>query len=172
MLHFNDNEDKEGMNSDSIHKIRPLLNIIKLTLNRYATHGSETSFDQATMACYSRYGRGLISYNPMKPTGKIHFKMYMLCCAYTNLTLKIRIHTKDGADGNGPSESAEDEDDWMVNKIDKLTMEMHEMLYNSGSTVNMDNYYMSTICAMHLRNKGVYYRGTIRSTRKFVPKSY
>ena len=98
--------------------------------------------------------------------------MYMLCCAVTNLTLKIRIHTKDGSDGNSPAENMEhEEDDRMVNKIDKLTLEMCENLYNSGVTVNMDNYYMSTICAMHLRNKGVYCRGTIRSSRKFVPKS-
>ncbi len=93
MLHFNDNEDEEGRKSDLLHKIRPLLNIIKMTLGQFADHGSETSFDEATMACFSRYGRGLISYNPMKPTGKFHFKMYMICCAVTNLTLKIRIRT-------------------------------------------------------------------------------
>jgi len=30
---------------------------------------------------------------------------------------------------------------------------------------------MSATCAMHLRQKGVYCRGTIRSSRKFIPKS-
>jgi hypothetical protein len=48
---------------------------------------------------------------------------------------------------------------------------MCKVLYNSGSTVNMDNYYMSTTCALHLKNNGVYCRGTIQSNRKFVPKS-
>ena len=32
MLHFNDNEDEDGRKSDLLHKIRPLLNIIKMTL--------------------------------------------------------------------------------------------------------------------------------------------
>jgi hypothetical protein len=32
MLHFNDNKDEEGQEKDSLHKIRPLLNILKVTL--------------------------------------------------------------------------------------------------------------------------------------------
>jgi len=51
---------------DSLHKVRPLLEIIKKTLGRYGVPGSEFSFDEATMACFSRYGRGLISFNPKK----------------------------------------------------------------------------------------------------------
>jgi hypothetical protein len=43
------------------------------------------------------------------------------------------------------------------------------MLYNSRSTVNMVNY--NTTCALHLKNNGVYCRGTIHWNRKFVPKS-
>jgi hypothetical protein len=159
MLHFNNNEDVEGMARDSLHKIRPLLNIVKKTVGRYAVPGSEFSFDEATMACFSRYGRGLVSFNPMKPTGKFHFKMYMVCCASTNLTLKFKIHTKDGAEDNvedAPGAEEESEDKTMINKIDKLTMGMCEILYNSGTTVNMDNYYMSTVCAVHLKSKGVY----------------
>ena len=58
-----------------------------------------------------------------------------------------------------------------INKIDQLTLAMCKPLYKSGATVNMDNYYMSTVCAAHLGSKKVYCRGTIRSNRKFVPKS-
>jgi hypothetical protein len=171
MLHFNNNEDEEGLARDSLHKVRPLLNIIKKTLGRYAEHGSELSFDEATMACFSRYGRQLISFNPMKPTGKFHFKMYMICCAHTNLTLKIKIHTKTGSDDNTAGAEDEAHDEQMVNKIDQLTLSMCETFYKSGATINMDNYYMSTVCAARLRSKGVYCRGTIQSSRKFVPKS-
>ena len=31
MLHFNNNEDAEGLARDSLHKVRPLLNIINKT---------------------------------------------------------------------------------------------------------------------------------------------
>jgi hypothetical protein len=37
--------------------------------------------------------------------------------------------------------------------------------------VNMDNYYMSTTWAIRLLQKGVFCLGTIRSSRKFVPRS-
>jgi hypothetical protein len=69
-LHFNDNNDLLGSSMDSLHKIRPLLEILKRTLGRYGTFGSELSFDEATMACFSRYARCLISFNPKKPTGE------------------------------------------------------------------------------------------------------
>jgi hypothetical protein len=34
MLHFNDNEDEEGREKGSLHKIRPQLNILKVTLGK------------------------------------------------------------------------------------------------------------------------------------------
>ena len=168
VLHFNDNSDDQKLETNSLHKIRPLLNILKRTLGRYAILGNEHSFDEATMACKSSYGRHLIVYNGAKPTGKFHFKMYMMCCATTNLTHKIKIHTRDNCDRELIDEKEQDEE---VTKIDALTLEMCRPLFTTGSVVNMDNYYMSTTCAMKLRVNGVFCRGTIRSSRKFVPKS-
>jgi hypothetical protein len=75
MSHFNNNEDVEGTANDSLYKVWPLLNIVSKTIGRYAMHGSEVSFDKATMACYSHYARHLLSFNPMKPTSKFHFKI-------------------------------------------------------------------------------------------------
>ncbi len=82
----------------------------------------------------------------------------MICCTHTNLTLKIKIQTKTGSDDN----TAGAEDD--VNDEKMLTLSMCETFYKSGATINMDNYYMSTVCAAHLQNKGVYCRGTIHSS--------
>ncbi len=113
MLHFNDNSDEDGINNDSLHKIRPLLEVLKKTLPRYGKLGSEFSFDEAIMACFSRYGRGLLSFNPKKPTGKFHFKIYMLCCAITNLVYKLRIHTKVASDTYVEDEDMDEE---MLNK--------------------------------------------------------
>jgi hypothetical protein len=136
LLHFNDNEDDEGRQKDSLHKIRPLLNIVKITLGKYANFGSELSLDEATMANKSSYARFLICFNPMKPTGKFHFKIYMVCCAESNLTLRIKIHTKDNAD----TEVGENYDDY-INKLDNLTMQLCRPFYKSGTTINMDKYY-------------------------------
>jgi len=102
--------------------VRPLLEIVKKTLGTYGVPGSEFSFDEATMACFSRYGRGLISFNPKKKnTGKFHFKIYMLCCALTNLVYKIRIHTKDNSE---EIEETVGNDDEQYNKTDKMTLDM------------------------------------------------
>ncbi len=75
--------------------------MLKRPFSQYALSGTKFSLDEAAMVCFSRYTRKLISFNPMKPTGKFHFKLYMLCCAYTNLLLKIHTHTKDGSDNDG-----------------------------------------------------------------------
>jgi hypothetical protein len=165
LLHFNDNDDEEGRESDSLHKIRPLLNILKITLGKYARFGSELSLDEATMANKSSYARHLICFNPMKPTGKFHFKIYMVCCAESNLTLRFKIHTKDNAD----REEERNYDDF-INKLDNLMLELCRPFFQSGTTINMDNYYMSTTCAIKLWENGVFCRGTVRSTRKYVPK--
>jgi hypothetical protein len=53
VLHFNNNDDEVGMQSDGLPKIRPILSIIKKTLGKYARLGSEHSFDEATMVCRS-----------------------------------------------------------------------------------------------------------------------
>ncbi len=97
----------------------------------------------------------------------------MLCCAYTNLVYKIRIHTKDGSDTD-PSLNAgisEEDDDALITKTEKLTMDMCKILSGMGATVNMDNYYMSPATAVHLKQKEIFCRGTLRSTRRLVPKS-
>jgi hypothetical protein len=79
VLHFNNNNDTYGRCRDSLHKVCPLLNILKYTLGKYAEHGSELSLEEATMANKSSYGRFLMCFNPAKPTGKFHFKIYMVC---------------------------------------------------------------------------------------------
>jgi hypothetical protein len=105
----------------------------------------------------------------MKPTGKFHLKKNMLCCAVTILVHKIKIHTRYNSDADevDSDENVESE----MNEIDTLTLELYRPLYDTWSTVNMDNYYMSATCAMHLQREGVYCRGTIKSSRKFIAKS-
>jgi len=105
----------------------------------------------------------------MKPFGKFYFKIYTLCCAITNLVHKIKIRTS----SNFGTEIVESEYmmEQKMNKIDTLAVEMCWPLYHNWATVNMDNIYMSTICAVHLCDKDVYCRGKVRSLRRFVPKS-
>jgi hypothetical protein len=67
--------------------------------------------------------------------------------------------------------TAEDLDEEMMTKTDKLTMEMCSILTGTGASVKVDNYFMSTTTAIRLKENKIYCRGTIRSSRRFVPKS-
>jgi hypothetical protein len=77
--------------SDQAARIRPLLNLLKVTGPRYVEVGRNVALDEASVACRSKYGKPLIVYNPMKPTGKYHFRIYMLCCS-TWISLNFRLH--------------------------------------------------------------------------------
>ncbi len=94
-------------------------------------------------------------------------RIYNICCVYTNLVLNIHIHTKDGSD----NDDNPDIEEGMISKLDHLVRGMCSSLNGTFSTVNMDNYYTSTTCAANLHRNGVLCQGTIRSSRKFVPKS-
>ncbi len=48
---------------------------------------------------------------------------------------------------------------------------MCKMLKGTGATVNIDDYYMSTVLVVNLLKNKIFCMGTIRSSRKFVPKS-
>jgi hypothetical protein len=164
VLHFTDDNEVGKMEKDSLHKIRPLLAIMKKTIGGYAHLGREHSFDEATVACRSSYGRHLIVYNGSKPTGKFHFKIYMMCFAETNLTHKINIRARDNCNKEDSKEEEDKDSATEMTKIDALTLEMCRPLFGMWSVINIDNYYMSATCAMKLRAKGVLCRGTIRYT--------
>jgi hypothetical protein len=83
-----------------------------------------------------------------------------MCCVKTNLTHRIKIHTHDNSD-NYSSEVIANNDEEEISKIDQLTLEMSRHLFNTGSVINMDNYYMSTTCALKLKENDVFCRGTI-----------
>jgi hypothetical protein len=122
-----------------------------MTLGKYAIHGSELSLDEATMANKSSYGRSFICFYPSKPRRKFQFKIYMICSAESNLKSYMKIHTKDNADIE-----KDEQFDEFINKLDSLTLQLCKPFYSSGCTINMDNYYMSTTCAMRLHEKGVF----------------
>ena len=107
VLHFNDPR-KSGNSNDALYKVRPLLNCLKITFPNYLELGNETALDEASVASRSSYGRDIIYYNPTKPTGKYHFRFYLLCCSDSFACIRIRIHTgnnSDAGDGFRPPDS-------------------------------------------------------------------
>ncbi len=80
ILNFNDNEDLDGMDSDSLQKVPPLLTLQII--------GSIYSLDKGTMAWRSSYEMHLIVHNGMMPPENSTSRY--ICCAvhllvwYTN----------------------------------------------------------------------------------------
>ena len=77
-IHFRNNDDMDGSN-DTLFKVRPLLNALKITFPCYLELGNETALDKGSVVSLSRYGGNLIFLNPSKPGGKFHFSFYLVC---------------------------------------------------------------------------------------------
>ena len=108
VIHFNEIDKPEDSN-DALFKIRPLLNALKLTCAQYLDLGSDLALDEASVSTRSKYGMEVIFFNPKKPTGKFHFRFYLICCASCYAIVRIRMCTKnlsDVADGYEESPAA------------------------------------------------------------------
>jgi hypothetical protein len=97
VLHVNDNT-KMATSNNSLFKVCPVLNCLKLTFPAYLEPGNELALDEASISSRSKYGGFSIFYNPTKPGGKFHFRFYLLCCSTSYACVRIRMHTRDLCD--------------------------------------------------------------------------
>ena len=179
ILHMVNNENPNSRN-DSLYKVRPLLNVLKKTLGAFIEVGSECSLDESSVACRSAYGRHFIYYNPTKPTGKYHFRFYLLCENNYYNCIRFRMQTRDECDvGDGLNLGRPTNKDGTINAIkmkeeqqvmQRLVLDMCSPLFHTGKVVNTDNYYTSPLVFVELLKKGVYARGTCRGNRMAFPK--
>ena len=94
-LHFNEIVNPTATQvKDALFKIRPLLNILKITFPSYLRLGDEIGFDEISTASQLRYGADIIFYNPTKPGGKYHFWFYLLCCSTMSACIHLRMHAE------------------------------------------------------------------------------
>ncbi|GMF27829.1 unnamed protein product [Phytophthora fragariaefolia] len=89
---FSFNAAPTTLEQDAVARIRPLLNLLKITGGKYIRVGRNVALDEASVACRSCQGRHVIKYNPKKPTGKYHFRFYMVCCSTTWIALNYKLH--------------------------------------------------------------------------------
>ncbi|KAG3237638.1 hypothetical protein PI124_g17376 [Phytophthora idaei] len=164
------------LDQDAVARIRPLLNLLKVTGGQYIQVGRDVALDEASVACRSRQGRHMIVYNPMKPTAKYHFLLYMVCCSTTWIALNYKLHCNrsdvmdrlsgvvDQVEAQTLREELEE-----VSKIRQHVLEVTTPLFGTNRIVNMGNYYTSVQLLQELRLKGLYARGTIRVNSKHYP---
>ncbi|POM76086.1 LOW QUALITY PROTEIN: Transposase [Phytophthora palmivora] len=75
---FSFNAASTTLGQDAAAPIRPILNLLKVTGGFYVDVGRNIALDEASVTCRSRQGRHMIVFNPMKPTGKYHFRLLLL----------------------------------------------------------------------------------------------
>jgi hypothetical protein len=120
----------------------------------------------------------LIVFNSTKPTGKYHFKIYMLCCSTTWLAINYRLHCESDMQerlrGVIDDQSAEALAlaTKISNQIRKYVLEVTYPIHQSRRIVNTDNYYTSCLLLEALKVVGLYGRGTIRENSKHAPKCF
>jgi len=187
VLHLSDTRDRV-LPHDALHKVRPLLNTIKITFGHYLMPGTDLCLDEASIGSKSRYGRNLIVYAKDKPK-KYHFRVYMVCDSETAECLRVRVHTKNNSDtADGPSQDEMEldgdnangaknncDDDEMPktassSKLINLCLDLLKPYYGSGRVLNTDNFYSSPKLAIALRERKIFLRGTCRSNRIGFPK--
>ncbi|RHY76260.1 hypothetical protein DYB34_011928 [Aphanomyces astaci] len=172
--------------ADPLWRIRPLINLLKASFKNFVVAGREISVDEACIPCRSSYARALIVYNPKKPLGKYHFRIYTAACATTWYVFAFKIHSKaarnfeeaDDDDDGGGDDSKVDPDDGAEHPRDEVkpsalrqhVIDITKQWEGSHRVINMDNWYSSVQLCLTLLKMGMYCRGTVRSNRAHNPR--
>jgi hypothetical protein len=140
---FSKSDDNQTMpvNYDVLHKVLPLVNIVKVTLHAFIRVGSELALDEASVAYSSLYGHAVIFFNPIMNCGKFHFHLYLICCATMFARVRMKVATNNNSDGPDPHESM-------------------GTIYNTSLISNLNKLVME-ICKLA--------RGTVRKNHRMVP---
>lgn len=161
---------------DAAVRIRSLLNLLKQTGSKYVDVGRDLAVDEASVAARSKFARHLIVFNPKKPTGKYHFKLYMTCCATSWIALSYRLHCESTIEqrATGVHEDTHTEllasEMSITSKTRQIVLEITRQFHGSGRIVNCDNYYTSVQLLEALRIKHLFCRGTVKQVSKHFPR--
>ena len=156
-VHFNSNTlDNE---SDRLFKIRPILNNFTENFCTSYCPDQHISVDESLLKFYGRLK--FKQYNPFK---RSHFglKLYRLCessgkmCGYT---WNFKVCSGQDKDKNIPAST-------------KVVMELSKELLGLGNTIYLDNWYSSPNLYYTLLHQQKYAVGTVRLSRKNMPKRF
>ncbi|OWY99549.1 Transposase [Phytophthora megakarya] len=149
---FSFNATPTTLPQDVAARILPLLNPLKITGGQYIHVGRDVALDEANVACRLSQGRHMIVYNPMKPTEKYHFRLYI-----------VRSNVLDQLSGvmNQAEAQALREELDKVSKIKQHVLEVTRLLFGTIRVVRTDNHYTSVQFLQELRLKGLYGRVTV-----------
>ena len=121
---------------DTLYKVRPIIDILEKTIGKYLEVGQEVALDETTIGLYHAYAKALIYYNPSKPRGKHHCKLFVLCendyWSAINFHFAHRSYDKEKSSKNKETENNKT----MVNETSHINSDSDES--NTKTKVNKD----------------------------------
>ena len=161
-LHFNDNQDPNyDPNSDDrdrLHKLRPLIELIRQRCKNVFYPGRNLSVDESLVLF-----KGRLHFKQYIRTKRARFgiKLYELCTSEV-ITLDFLIYCGKGM--------FYDDENSELPSTERIPFVLMEQYLNKSHVLFTDNYYTSPTLAKLFLENGTYLCGTVRSNRKHFCK--
>ena len=156
-FHFSDNEDPAAQD-DRLWKLRPVVTTLQRTFKEVFTPERKISIDESLWAYRGRHHA--VQYNPSK-RARFGMKAYKLCSSdgkAAGYTAAFKIYM-----GQDRSE--------VPASMKAVTDLMHAAgLFEKGYQLYLDNWYSSPTLFHYLQSRKTEAIGTVRLTRKYMPK--
>lgn len=162
-LHFNNNNDPDfdvnDENRDRLHKVRPLIDILRRRCRTVYTPGQNVSVDES-LVLY----KGRLHFKQFIRTKRARFgiKLYELTTA-DGITLDFLVYC-----GRGMFDD-DDQNDEMPT-TERIPVTLMQPFLDSGRILYTDNFYTSPSLAKYLLEHNTHLCGTIRTNRKHFCK--
>jgi hypothetical protein len=165
-LHFNSHSHEETTR-DFLHKVLPILTIIKFTIGRYMNIASDLSLREMLIQIRSRYAGDLKMFQKDKNCGEFHFCFFAVCCAFAWACPRLRACTRNNDDvvdhpsvkGYGAVPELE--------KVNEIVVNMLSHYALTTVVVNMDNFYYHPTVANMLAEHFIWCRATVVNKHHF-----
>ena len=162
-FHFNDNKDpnynENDEKHDRLHKVRPLIDLLRSRFRSLYTPGKHLSVDES-----------LILYK-----GRLHFKQYIRTKIAKFGVKLYELTTCDGITLDflvycGKGMFADDDINSEMPSSERIPSVLMETFLGKGHVLFTDNYYTSPTIAKYLIASKIHLCGTVRSNRYNYPK--
>ena len=154
-LHFNNNETVDPENPDRLHKVRPLIELLREQFRKIYSPGKNLSMDES-LVLYK--GRLKLKQYIKTKHAQFGIKLYELCTS-SGITLDFLVYCGQGMYS----------DDDLYSKMpasERIPMVLMEPFLGNGHVLYTDNFYTSPLLTKHFLLKDTDLCGTIKKNRK------
>ena len=156
-LHVNNNETVDSENPGWLHKVRPLIELLRERFRKVYSPGKNLSVDES-LVLY----KGRLKFKQCIKTKRARFgiKRYELCTS-SGITLDFLVYCGQGMCSN----------DDLYSKMpasEHIPIVLMEPFLGKGHVLYTDNFYTSPLLAKHFLSKDTHLCGAIKKTQKIL----